>query len=197
VLSYFREVLADVRLPLTLYNIPQLVKRPLDEATIRELASDPRLVGIKHSSDDLQMLLRFKQIDNGRLIVWNGRDAQYIGSLAMGADGAIGSSYQLIGDVFIAISAAFRTGDNQRALRLQQEINAVHARLLEYGPAASVKRCLRLLGIEAGECRLPFQPLPRSADDFFRKTLDLADCVRESFNLPLAKRNVICESVAG
>ena len=183
--AYYRAVLLQTRLPLTLYNIPQLTHRPLDEATVRELASDSRFVGIKHSSEDTQALSRFKQVADGRLIVWSGRDAYYLGCLAMGADGAIGSSFQLLGDVFVAITQAFRSGDHPRALALQQRINEVHARLQVHGAIKSIKHCLTLLGCESGECRLPFQPLGSGIDDFLRATLAQADRLRRDFAIPL------------
>ena len=180
-LAYYRTVLSQSRLPLTLYNIPQLAHRSLDEATVRALAADSRFVGIKHSSEDTQVLARFKQVVDGRLIVWSGRDAYYLGCLAMGADGAIGSTFQLLGDIFVAITRAFRAGDLPRALSLQQRINEIHARLQVHGAIKSIKRCLSLLGIETGECRMPFQPIPTAHDDYFRETLSLADRVRQDF----------------
>lgn len=182
-LAYFQAVLRQSRLPLTLYNIPMLVHRSLDEATVRALAADPRFVGIKHSSEDTVALSRFKQVAGGRLIVWSGRDAYYLGCLAMGADGAIGSSFQLLGDVFVAITRAFRSGEQSRALAIQQGINEVHSRLQVHGAIRSIKRCLTLLGFESGECRLPFQPLGAAVDEFLRETLAEADRVRRNFSI--------------
>jgi N-acetylneuraminate lyase len=187
VVAYFRDILDSVSLPLTLYNIPQLTKRPLEAAVVSELAAHPRLVGIKHSSEDSQMLMRFKQLAGGRLIVWNGRDAYYLGSLAMGADGAIGGTFQILGDIFVEITRAFHAGHFQRAQLLQQEINTVHARLMKYAPPKSIKRCLKLMGVDVGDCRLPFQPLEPAVDDFFHKTLLMVDRVRNDFDLPRLK----------
>jgi N-acetylneuraminate lyase len=184
-LAYFRAVLLHARLPLTVYNIPQLAHRSLDEATVQELAADTRFVGIKHSSEDTVALARFKQVSDGRLIVWSGRDAYYLSCLAMGADGAIGSSFQLLGDIFVAITQAFRSGDLPRALDLQQRVNEVHAKLQVHGAVKSIKRCLTLLGIDAGECRLPFQALDAGVDEFFREVLADADRVRHDFGIAL------------
>jgi N-acetylneuraminate lyase len=181
-LSYFRALLDCVQLPLTLYNIPQLAHRALDEMLVGELASDERLIGIKHSSEDTQMLVRFKQISGGRLLVWSGRDAFYLGCLAMGADGAIGSSFNLLGDLFSAVTRLFRAGDHATALALQHRINPVHARLQVNGSVQSIKRCLSLAGVECGECRLPYGTIGTAFDDYFRQTLEMADRVRSDFN---------------
>jgi len=182
-IAYYRAVLKDARLPLTLYNIPMLAQRALDEATVRALVDDPRFVGIKHTSEDTLALSRFKQVAEGRLLVWSGRDAYYLGCLAMGADGAIGSTFQLLGDLFLAITQAFRGGDLTRALKMQQRINEVHSRLQPHGAIKSIKRSLALLGCDPGECRLPYQGLGDSVDDYLRETLTAANVVREEFGL--------------
>lgn len=184
-LDYFSEVLKRSRLPLTLYNIPQLAHRSLDERTVRTLASDTRFVGIKHTSEDTNLLSRFKQVAGGRLIVWSGRDAYCLGCLAMGADGAIGSTFQVLGDVFLAIIRAFRSGNVSLALTIQQRINEVHARLQVHGAIKSIKRCLTLLGLDSGECRRPFQPLGSDVDGYLKETLAEADRVRHDFAIPL------------
>lgn len=150
---------------------------------VRALADDPRFVGIKHTSEDTLALSRFKEVADGRLIVWSGRDAYYLGCLAMGADGAIGSTFQLLGDLFLAITQAFRSGDHSRALNLQRRINSVHSRLQQYGPIQSLKRCLALLGCDVGECRLPYQSLGTAVDEHLRQTLSAANQIREEFGL--------------
>jgi N-acetylneuraminate lyase len=182
-LAYFREVLGCSRLPVTIYNIPQLAKRALDDRAVRRLAADPKFVGVKHSSEDTNLLARFKQIDEGRLLVWSGRDAYYLGCLAMGADGAIGSTFQLLGDIFCEITEAFRAGDQDRSLALQHAVNEVHAGLQTYGPIPSIKRCLTLLGCEVGECRLPYQPLGPEHDAHFQELLARANDLRDRFGL--------------
>ncbi|WP_437223701.1 dihydrodipicolinate synthase family protein [Planctomicrobium sp. SH661] len=182
-LAYFQHVLKHSRLPVTVYNIPQLAQRALDEQIVEKLAADPKFIGVKHSSEDTRLLTKWKQIDEGRLRVWSGRDAYYLGCLAMGADGAIGSTFQLLGDIFCELTAAFRVGDLDRALTLQQRVNQVHARLQTHGPIRSIKRCLTLLGCETGECRLPNQPLGSQYDSEFKEILAEADLLRKQFGL--------------
>jgi N-acetylneuraminate lyase len=180
---YFLALLAGVELPLTIYNIPHLSHRTLSPEIVAAIADNPRLVGIKHTSDDLLSLVKFKQLASGRLIVWCGRDARFIEHLAAGADGAIGSSYQLFADVLAEILKSFRRGDKQRAELVQQRINAVHERLQVYGAIQSIKRCLTLQGINAGDCRLPLSPVRSDCDDFHRATLEMADQVRTDFGI--------------
>jgi N-acetylneuraminate lyase len=175
---YYRALLDAVELPLTLYNIPMLSKLALDEPLVTRLAEHPRLAGIKHSSEDTFLLNRFKQIGRGKLMVWSGRDAYYLGALAMGADGAIGNSFNLMGDLFVRITAAYRAEQPALALQLQQKANEVHRRLQVFGGTQTVKRCLQLLGVDGGSCRLPYQPLPPEADPLVRETVAILQNTR-------------------
>ena len=177
-IAYFLHLLDACPLPLTFYNIPMLTNVKLDEPMVQRLAEHPEFIGIKHSSEDTFLLSQFKQIAGGRLLVWAARDAYYLGLLAMGADGAIGSSYALTGDVFVEITRAYQRGDVTRAERLQARINQVHRRLQVHGAYRSYKRCFELLGIPAGHCRSPHLPLDRSADPFLSQTLELLEAVR-------------------
>ncbi len=58
VYEYFREIADQVRVDVTLYNIP-LFASPIDVETVRRLAMDcPRVMGIKDSSGDLPHMMR-------------------------------------------------------------------------------------------------------------------------------------------
>jgi N-acetylneuraminate lyase len=181
---YFRAILDSTELPFTIYNIPQLSHCRLDPAVVRVLVEVPKFVGIKHTSDENESLRQFKQVDNGRLIVWCGRDASLIEQLKLGADGAIGSSYQLLGNVFAKILSEFRAGRNERAALLQLRINEVHGRLQTYGAIQSIKRCLTLLKIPCSDCRLPLATVRTDIDEYHRGTLEIADRVRIEFDIP-------------
>jgi N-acetylneuraminate lyase len=176
--KYYRALLDAIEVPLTLYNIPMLSKLALDEPMVTRLAEHPRLGGIKHSSEDTFLLNRFKQIAGGRLMVWSGRDAYYLGGLAMGADGAIGNSFNLMGDLFVKMTSLYRANKTQEALALQQKANEVHRRLQVYGATPSVKRCLQIQGIDAGQCRLPYQPAPAEADGLLREAVNILQSIR-------------------
>lgn len=176
--QYYLRMLDEVELPLTVYNIPMLSRVALDEPLVTRLAEHRRFAGIKHSSEDTYLLNQFKKIGGGRLTVWSGRDAYYLGALAMGADGAIGSSFNLMGDLFVRLTEAYRAGHLQRAQRIQSAANEVHRRLQTNGGLQSIKRCLQLSGVDAGGCRLPYQSLTPDLDPYFKETLKILERVR-------------------
>lgn len=179
VAQYYKALLDRVEMDLTVYNIPSLSNIALDESTVSHLAEHPRFLGVKHSSQDLNSIQRFKQIDSGRLTVWSGCDNCFLGGLAMGADGGIGSSFNLMADIFVRILQDFRAGDLEHALKVQSLANRVHSRLQRYGPVKSIKRCLSFVGIDASNCRMPYQPLNGEADAHLRESLELLSDARQ------------------
>ena len=184
VTSYYRSLLDRVALPLTIYNIPMLSGKTLDEPMVEELVDHPNFVGIKHTSEDSDLIDRFKRLADGRLVVWSARDAYYLSCLCVGADGAIGTTYNLAADVMNEITRAFRAGDMARAREIQSGFNRVRDVLVEHGPYQSLKRAFTLMGIDAGHCRPPFAPLGPEADGRVRGMLEMLDELRAKWGLP-------------
>ena len=180
---YYLSVLDQARLPVTIYNIPVLSGRTLDDKMVDSLAAHPNFVGIKHTSEDFDMLNRFKQVDGGRLMVWNARDAYYVSGLAMGADGAIGSSYNLYADVYNLITRSFRDSAIEKARALQSGINRVQRQLYRFGAYQSIKRCFALIGIDAGGCRPPFGKIDDESDEHLRQVLEMLKDFRRQWGL--------------
>ncbi|MCC6683161.1 MAG: dihydrodipicolinate synthase family protein [Phycisphaeraceae bacterium] len=181
--DYLHELMDRTRAPFTIYHVPVLTGRSMSVDEVAMLAKHPHFVGLKYTSDDSLLLARIKDIDEGRLMIWSGRDAYFLSNFAMGADGAVGSSFQLMGDVFNAIAKAYRSGDVQHARNLQTSASQIHARLGRYGPYQSYKACFELMGIAAGRCRRPFRGLPQEANTHLRETLTMLDALRVRYGL--------------
>lgn len=182
--GYYLSLLDKVELPLTIYNIPMLSGRTLDQPMVESLVEHPKFVGIKHTSEDSDLLDRFKRAGNGRLVIWSARDSYYLSSLSMGADGAIGSTYNLNADVTNQITAAFRKGDLPRAREIQNRFNIYRDQLFRLGLYQSIKRCFTLMGIDSGGCRSPYMPLGPEADGHVRDVLAMLADLRRYCGLP-------------
>lgn len=171
--DYFSSILRASPLPMSLYHIPQLSHISMDEDSIRRLADSPSFIGVKFASEDFDLLNRYKAICGEGRVIWSARDVYYLSGLAMGAGGAIGSSFVFLGDFFKAITEAFWRGESDRALRIQEAANELHRGFSRFGSYQSYKRALELSGIEAGLCRRPFRRLPKEADTHLSNTLAL------------------------
>lgn len=171
-LAHYRALADAVPLPLIVYNFPARTPRPLTTADLLALLEHPRIVGVKHTSQNLYQMERLKQAAPHAL-VWNGFDEMFVGGLAMGADGAIGTTYNFMGRLFVAMLAAVRGGDLAAARALQCRANHVIDVLIEVGVIPGTKAILRRMGVECGAARPPFRPLTAAEE------ARIAACVEE------------------
>lgn len=157
--QYYYDIAAASDMPLFIYNFPASNGFGLNADIAAEMfEADDRLAGIKHTSTDLFMLQQVKQ-RIPRAVVFNGFDEICLAGLSMGADGAIGSTYNFMGSKFVALYNAFRSGDIEKAQKLQNEASDIIAVMCRHGVFQCEKEILTRMGIEMGPCRRPFLPL--------------------------------------
>jgi N-acetylneuraminate lyase len=167
IMSHYLEIADSTNLPVILYNFPGFSGVTIDRQTMPRLFEDPRIIGIKHTSLDLHQLERIRATTPS-FVTLNGHDEVFLPALALGVDGAVGSTYNVMGSLFVRIFDLFRDGKMDEARTLQVQANNVIDVLVEVGVFSGIKYLLEGQGIPAGACRKPFQPL----DDRGRALLD-------------------------
>ena len=163
--KYYTDIAGAADMPMLIYNFPAGNGFGLDAGTAGEIfESDSRFFGIKHTSNDLFAIRQFKDRIKD-ITVFNGYDEICLAGLSMGADGAIGSTYNFMGDKFIDIYNSFLAGDITRAQKLQNEACEIISVMCRYGVFQCEKEILTLMGIEMGPCRRPFLPLDDEGEE--------------------------------
>lgn len=168
--SYYFDIVNRVNLPMIIYNFPAFSGVDLNTDNVREFIADQRFIGIKHTSNDFYSLDRFKQIDE-RVIVYNGFDEMFLAGLAMGADGGIGSTYNIMAEKFIKMRQLFVAGKIETARQIQTEVNDIINVLIQVGVFSGEKEILSLMGIDFGECRRPFRRLSQDDKELLKKVV--------------------------
>ncbi len=174
IVGYYQDIASATNLPLILYNFPAFSGVTIDHVSAPELFSDPRIIGIKHTSLNLHQLERIKQA-NPDFICLSGHDEVFLPALSVGADGAIGSTYNFMAGLFVDIRNAFQSGDMARARQLQNIANDVIDRVSAAGVFSATKFLLELSGISCGPCRKPFKPLTEAQQQSLREVPKLLD----------------------
>lgn len=170
---YYTDIVNAADMPMYIYNFQAGTGFGLTPKIAKEIFdSDPRFAGIKHTSNDLFALEQFKQNISG-ITVFNGYDEICLGGLSMGADGAIGSTYNFMGKRFVNLYKAFKSGDMETASKLQKEANEIIAVMCKYGVLPCEKEILNQMGIDVGACRRPFLPINDEAKKAVSKLIDL------------------------
>lgn len=158
VIAHFRAVIDAVNIPFILYNIPQFTGRELSAGGYEELLEDKRVVGIKHTS---QNLFGAERLINAypHLTLINGFDELYLPALSIGARGAIGTTIGIQIELFKSLRARFEAGDMRGARTVQTRINATIQDMVAEGVFGAAKYFGSKLSVELGNCRRPLPVL--------------------------------------
>ena len=168
-LSSIREK-ADI--PLFFYNFPGNtgVEIDLTDDAIRRVMTDGTISGIKQTSLNLYQIERLKSM-NPALTVYGGYDEVYLGARILGADGAIGSTYNFTLPLYTKIEAAYASRDIEAAQALQRRANNIMEALVACGLFPSIKHMMRVRGLDCGVCRAPFAPLSEAQQAFVERVV--------------------------
>lgn len=158
VLGYYNDIVNSTSLPMIIYNFPNSGGFSLTKEIANKLFENEKFIGIKHTSGDMFTLNQFKTLDR-EIVVYNGFDETLLAGLSMGADGAIGSTYNFMGKKFKKIMNCFNSGKIETAKAFQNEANEIICEMIKYGVFQSEKAILTEMGIDMGQCRPPFLPI--------------------------------------
>ena len=156
-LRRYYETLAEASpLPVLVYFFPEAAPAIRTYPQLAELCAIPNVAGLKFTDFDFYTLGRIKALGK---TVFNGRDEAFACGMLMGADGGIGSFYNVAPGLFVELYEAALAGDWVRARALQERVNLLISICLAYPVFPAIKRILAWQGIECGECLAPRQPL--------------------------------------
>lgn len=167
---YFEHLVETSPLPVFLYHIPSLTGISPPQAEILDLLALPGIVGMKLSSSDIGLVLAAKATLPEKLVLF-GSDELLLPALAAGADGGVGSTYNLFGRRIVALRDAVAANEIARARVLQAEINSGIDALIEAGVFPALKAGLAAMGVPCGGCRPPARPLGEAAAARLRERL--------------------------
>ena len=148
-------------LPFYYYHIPMLTGSAIYMPEFLTHASShiPNLVGIKYTDTKLHEFQECLELDNRRFeTVW-GCDEMLLGALAVGANAAIGSTYNVMSSLYVQLIDAFQQGDVDQARCLQSRSIAAIRVMGKYQFQPALKAVLGMLGCNVGGCRLPLKNL--------------------------------------
>lgn len=150
--EYYAALAAASGVPLIIYYFPSLASAIRTTDEIIQLTRIPNVVGVKFTDFDM---FRLWCIRRSGAIVFNGSDEMLVAGLIMGANGGIGSIYNLIPEQFVSLYAAARAGEWERAREIQNRINEFIAVILNYPVHPAVKALLAFAGLDCGPCIAP------------------------------------------
>ncbi len=151
-IAYYKDLAARSKHPVYAYITPVL--RGDVVAFAKELMAIPNVAGIKLTISDYYSFGRIMSIDDGNVNVLNGPDETMLCGLAMGAQGAIGTTYNFIPDLATDIYNAYRANDMEKARESQKRLQ----KFVEIGLGHNLsywKAFMTLMGFDMGATMFP------------------------------------------
>jgi N-acetylneuraminate lyase len=160
--------------PFYYYSIPTLTGVGMDMVEFLEQAENaiPTLAGIKYTASTLHEYQACLNYKNGKFDILFGFDEMLLPALALGAKGAIGSTYTFAAPLYLKIVQLYKEGKAEEAAAMQlKSVNMVRC-LVKYPPIPAQRAIMKMAGLELGKCRLPLVPLTETEETKFRSELE-------------------------
>ncbi len=144
-------------LPFYYYEIPLLtgVNLPPSQVLAQAAARVPNFAGLKFTSNNLMEYQLCRAFRDGAYDMPFGFDEMLLGALALGATGAVGSSFNFAAPIYTRLIAAFERGDLAAARAEQMRSVRTIQTLAGPGYMAAAKATMQMLGVDVGPARLP------------------------------------------
>lgn len=154
IVDYYRDVSAATDLPMVAYNVPMAA---MGYDLLKRLAEIDGVAGLKYTAVTHFEIMRLKAEFGEEFLIFSGADEMAMSGLAFGADGIIGSFYNLMPDLYVKLFAAAKAGEMQEAKALQEIANAIIFETLSTASMGAMKRMMGWNGPDAGYVRAPHE----------------------------------------
>jgi 4-hydroxy-tetrahydrodipicolinate synthase len=181
------ERVADVGLPIVLYNIPARCGVNVSVETTLHLAAHPAIVGTKEAAGDVEQVARICASAPEGFRVWSGDDGLTLPFMSAGAYGLISVASHVCGGALRRLVDAAAAGDLRDATALHLRLLPLFKAMFAITNPIGVKAALQIAGADCGGLRLPLVPMPDALRNALEATMaSLGDLVALPIGEPAA-----------
>lgn len=163
-------------LPFYYYHIPAFNGAYLPMIELLKAVDDriPNFAGIKYTFESLYEYNQCRLYGGGKYDMLHGQDETILPCLAMGgAQGGIGGTTNYNGVNLVGILEAWKAGDLEKARELQNFSQEVINVICHYrGNIVAGKRIMKLIGLDLGPNRVPFQNMTDEEEARMKQELE-------------------------
>ena len=141
---YYDTIIAETGNNMIVYSIPFLTGVNMGVEQFGELYKNPKVLGVKFTAGDFYLLERLQKAYE-----------MMLPAVALGVDGAIGSTFNVNGVRARQIFDLTKQGKLAEAREIQHVTNDLIEGILANGLYLTIKELLKLEGVDAGYCREP------------------------------------------
>jgi N-acetylneuraminate lyase len=165
---------AAPEIPFYYYHIPSLTGVNIDMLKFIALAKEaiPNLQGIKYTANTIWEYQACVQKYGEEYNILYGYDEMLLPALAVGAQAAIGSTYNFAACGYLKVIDEFNKGNMDNARNHMNQMIDMVRMLVRYPPIPAQKAIMKMLGYNVGGCRLPLQTLNEESYNSLFNQLD-------------------------
>lgn len=166
---YYSEISDSVNIPLIVYA--QTDNYTPSVEMFETLARIKNVRGLKFTGSDHYMMGRIKEHLGSDFMVYSGRDEMCLSGIISGADGIIGSTYNVLPDLNARAVENLKKGNFTQAKNDLMTANAVIEKMFPLGVMSSLRACLEFMGVNPGHQPSPFSDLDKAQKDELKSAL--------------------------
>ncbi len=172
---HYRAVAEAVAVPQILYNVPGRTCCDMLPATVARLSAIDNIIGIKEATGDMGRAREIMDSCQEDFEIYSGDDDTAVEMMLIGGKGNISVTANVAPAMMSQMCAAALTGDKQTALKINDQLQALHTNLFIETSPIPVKWALAKMGLIGAGIRLPLTPLSDDKHDAICKALRAAD----------------------
>ena len=157
IFKYYVDISDSTNLPITVYNISHANLMDLD--MLKRLASIENVKGVKYTAPTHFNFSKIKKEIGENFKIYSGMDEMALSGLIAGADGIIGSFYNLMPELFVEIYKQVKNNNINEAKKIQEKINIIIIFALKKSGYPFIKMGLKWLDVDSGYVRRPFNTI--------------------------------------
>jgi len=163
-------------LPFYYYHIPHLTGVVIDMVEFLRLSEGliPNLAGIKYTATTIYEYHACLNYKNGKYDILYGLDEMLLSALAVGAKGAIGSTYTFAAPLYLKVMELFKANKLTEARQMQYNLVEMVRCIVKYSPIPAQRAIMKMQGFELGPSRLPLVNLTNQEFSTLKASLNEA-----------------------
>ncbi len=177
-IAHFTAIADSVNIPIILYNVPSRTGVNISVDTYVTLSKHRNIAGIKEASGNLSTVAKIIAACGDDIDVYSGNDDQIVPIMALGGKGVISVASNILPRETHEIAQYCLDNNVAKAAELQLKyLDLMNNLFIDVNPIP-VKEAMNILGMKAGECRLPLLRMEQSKIDTLTTSLRNAGLIK-------------------
>ena len=169
--AHYKAIHNAVNMPIILYNVPSRTASNLLPETVYELSKLEHIQAIKEASGDISQVAKVIELCGDSFIVYSGNDDQTMPILALGGQGVISVTANIIPKTIHEQTMRYLSGDVE-VVKESLSYRELHQVMFIESNPTPVKAALNAMGISVGGVRLPLVEMEEMNVQTLLKTLE-------------------------